>query len=275
MQNRSNQNVEGEGIFWIKFYGPSLKQESIPIYELGQTLIALQGIINKAHLFRERRLKKGSIVTKDERSKLALQITSKQQGSDEYGLIPFFTDPVVINHLKIVLVDALIALGVYGTAKVIKRHNQKPEQQDNNSLISAIYNQVRILSDRIDNIGGVERIEISAPEELNVDTVKIDKTTQDYIRELQYEPLLGPLEEIEGIVFRLYTERNIAVIQKSPGDYVHVLLKTEDFERVRYDGKYETLIRFKGRPIYYLGRETSKFENFDADQIISMRDQEE
>jgi hypothetical protein len=73
----------------------------------------------------------------------------------------------------------------------------------------------------------------------------------------------------------LYTERNIAVIQKSQGDYVHVILKTEDFERVRYDGKYETLIRFRGRPIYYLGRETSKFESFEADQIVSMRDQEE
>lgn len=275
MMNTNNNNAQtNESILWIRFFGPNLETKSIPIFELGQTLTAFQTILHKAYLFKEGCLTKGAVVTKDERSKLALRIVKRHSGSDEYGLIPFLTDPVIVDHIKVLLVDALIALGAYTLGRVTRKR-KKGEDSENQPFVGSIYNQVNIIVDRINNIGGIESIEISTQDELNAPSIIIDKSTQEYVRELEFEPVYGEVEQIEGTVVRLHTRRFIAVIQRKPGDYLRVWLNPEDFEVVRYQTDNSTLIRFEGRPMYFLGRETSKFEDFEADRIVSMKKLEE
>jgi hypothetical protein len=47
-----------EPALWIKFSGELLDLRSIPIYELGDTLVAIQRIIHKTFLHNEERLQK-------------------------------------------------------------------------------------------------------------------------------------------------------------------------------------------------------------------------
>ncbi len=262
-------NQIDDSLLWIKFKGPDLKAKSIPIYELGQTLTAFQVILHKAYLFKSERQKKGVIVTKEERPQLALRIKRQQAGSDEYGLVPFLSDPLIRSFVGGVLIIAFKALGQYVYKKVTGKKNT--EESNMQPLVGSIYNQTNIFADRIDNIGGIKSIEIVANKELDIPNIILDETTRDYIREIGRSPLESDTTQIEGVVIRLYARDFAVLVQNKPGEYIKVTLGPEDFNQVRYHTNDLSMIKFEGRYLYWLGKEASKFDYFQADKIVEIR----
>jgi len=261
-------NIQSEDILIeIKFRGPDLKYKSIPIYEVGQTFVAFQTIIHKAFLFENGRIKKGAQLTSDERRKLALRINQQRIGSDIYELIPFLSDPVISSILGSVIVRAFQALGEYTFRRI---RNKKKDRESNQILIGAIYNQVNVIADRIGNIGGINNIEISDQTLPGMQPIIINKDVRDYIRELGAVPLEGDVTQIEGVVVRLYTRESSVLIQNIAGEYTKVKLRSQDFDRVRYQADEDSVVKFEGKHVYWLGKETSKFSYFQADRILAI-----
>ncbi|MDF5575772.1 hypothetical protein P3717_23255 [Vibrio parahaemolyticus] len=67
------------GLFTIRFIGDDLDKRGVSIYDLGESLIAFQRIINKAYLAQEDRLVKGAFPSSEERQHLALQIGQRKE----------------------------------------------------------------------------------------------------------------------------------------------------------------------------------------------------
>ncbi|RUA06109.1 MAG: hypothetical protein DSY43_02940 [Gammaproteobacteria bacterium] len=261
---------EEESLLWLRFIGEDLNIKSLPIYELGTVLIAFQQIINKAYLFEKQSLTKGAKLSPSEREKCALQIGAHRKSSDEYGFITFVTDPVVIDHVKTLVVDAVFALGVYASGKAVSKNEKEPNNQ---YFIGSIYNQVTVINDRIENIGGVESIEIRGGNGVEVEKVSFTTETQSYVRQLENETFLGEMQEIKGSITKLYPNRLIAEIKIAPAYYTKVFLNENDFDVVRYKTKTGDVIKFTGRPIYRLGQKTAKIREFEGVSIVDIENE--
>lgn len=263
---------EQEPILWVRFIGEELNVKALPIYELGNVLIAFQRIVNKAYLFENESLSKGAKLNSIERQNCALQIGTHQKSSDEYGLISFVTDPVVVNHIKTLVVDGLVALGAYALGKAVSKKNENPPQ--NQYFIGSIYNEVTVINDRIENIGGVNSIEIRGGTGIDVSPVSFTKNTQSYVRQLENETYHGEMQSLEGTITKLYPNRLIAEIKIEPNYYTKAFLNDNDFDVVRYKTRTGDIIRFMGRPIYRLGQKTSKIREFEAVSIENIQSDE-
>lgn len=259
-----------ESVLWLRFIGEELNIKSLPIYELGTVLIAFQQIINKAYLFEKQLLTKGAKLSPSERQNCALQIGAHHKSSDEYGFITFVTDPVVIDHVKTLVVDAIVALGAYALGKAVSKNDKAPPNQ---YFIGSIYNQVTVINDRIENIGGVDKIEIRGGKGIEVDPISFTTETQSYVRQLKNETYLGEMQKIKGTITKLYPNRLIAEIKIAPAYYTKVFLNENDFDVVRYKTKTGNIIKFTGRPIYRLGQKTSKISEFEAISIIEIHNE--
>ena len=260
-----------EPILWLKFIGEDLNIKSLPIYELGTVLIALQRILHKAYLFEKNSLSKGTKLNPMERKNCALQIGTHNKSSDEYGLISFITDPVVINHIKTLIVDGIVALGAYALGKMVSKKENPPANQ---YLIGSIYNEVTVINDRIGNVGGVEKIVLRGGEGIDIKPVVFTHETQSYVRQLAHEIYLGEMQDIEGTITKLYPNRLIAEIKIAPNYYIKVHLNDADFDTVRYNTRAGDVITFSGRPICRLGQKTTKIREFKAVSIVEIRNQE-
>ena len=132
-----------EPTLWLKFSGELLDVRSVPIYELGDTLIALQRIVYKASIQSNNRLNKYAQLTQDERKRLALQIAGKEKSSDLYALVPFMADAAVRQYLISLLKMSLGALGRYALKSVISGANRETSVRardvEGSVLIGAIY----------------------------------------------------------------------------------------------------------------------------------------
>lgn len=263
---------EQDPILLLRFLGKDLDIKSLPIYELGTALIALQRIINKAYLFEKDSLEKGAKLSPSERQDCALQIGAHYKTSDTYSLISFITDPVVVNHVKTLVVDGLIALGAYALGKAVSKRKKDPPS--NQFFIGSIYNEVTAINDRIDNIGGVESIEISGGKDIKVDPVAFTQDTQSYVRQLVNETFHGDTQELEGTITKLYPNRQMAEIKVAPNYYTKVYLDDADFDAIRYKSKTGDVIEFIGQPVYKLGQETAKIREFWAESIKDIRNEE-
>jgi hypothetical protein len=78
-----------EDLIYIRFEGELLETCSLPIYELGTSLIAIQRIVHKSALFAEGKLERGTHLTTKRRAELALQVSSHRKSSDFWGLRPY------------------------------------------------------------------------------------------------------------------------------------------------------------------------------------------
>ena len=264
-----------EPTLWVKFSGKLLDERSIPIYELGDTLVALQRIIHKTFLHSEERLQKHAQLTQDERKRLSLQISEHRKSSDIYGLVPFVTDPAVQLYISTLLKIGLRTLAKYALKSVLtdeqsptgKKTSLNVRDVQGPVLVGAIYAETVQITNHINNIGGIKSIELIPAQRLGVNPVKITPDTQNYIREIAHESYHGEPEEIVGYVTRLYPNRLIAEIKLAPGHYVKVVLDEEAFRFIRYETEQEEMLRFKGRPIIRLGKDITSYREFDADLV--------
>lgn len=260
---------------WLKFSGKELDVRSVPIYELGDTLVAIQRIIHKTFLFENDRLKKRAQLTQDERKRLSLQISERRKSSDLYALIPFAADPALQQYLL-----SLLKIGVGSLAKYALKQVLSDSQKTKNSstsiktrdvegsvLVGAIYAETVQITNHINNIGGIESIEFIPSASLNISGVKLTPETQTYVRDIANERYRGEPDEIVGYVTRMHPNRLLADIKLAPSRYVKVALSQDDFDFVRYKTVAEQQLRFKGRPVVRLGKDLSTFQEFEADSV--------
>lgn len=105
--------MKDEPALLLKFSGEDLDIRSVPIYELGETLMAIQRIVHKTFLYDSQRLKKHAQLTNEERVGLSLQISERRKSSDVYALIPFVSDPATQQYLLMLLKIGLGSLAKY------------------------------------------------------------------------------------------------------------------------------------------------------------------
>lgn len=260
---------------WLKFSGETLDVRSIPIYELGDTLVAIQRIIHKTFLFDNGRLKKHAQLTQVERAQLSLQISERKKSSDLYALIPFIADPALQAYLIALLKVGVGTLTKY-TLKSVLANDDKPKAStttlqardvQGSLLVGAIYAETVQITNHINNIGGIESIELIPADALQIEPVKFTAETQSYVREIANVGYRAGREEIVGYVTRLLPNRLIAEIKLAPSRYVKVGLDEANFNFVRYKTEAEQLLRFTGNPIVKLGKDESTFQEFQADTV--------
>ncbi len=256
---------------WLKFSGDELDVRSIPIYELGDTLVAIQRIIHKTFQFENGRLKKGAHLTQAERKRLSLQISEHRKSSDLYALIPFAADPVLQQHLHTLLKMGLGSLAKYALKSVLKPKSGTTSIQsrdvEGSVLVGAIYAETVQITNHINNIGGIDSIEIIPSPTLNMPSIKLTPETQTYVREIKNESYRGEPDEIVGYVTNMSPNRLLAEIKLAPSRYVKVGLSEEDFDFVRYKTGSEQQLRFKGRPVVRLGKDLNTFQEFEAESV--------
>lgn len=258
----------------VRFVGKRFETRSVPIYELGEVLVALQRMINRAYLFslsdigegEEALLRRKSIHAKSVRQKLSLQLAGREQGSDVYNLT-WFADNVGDEVVKAMLSQVDSALTAYTRKKVYAGTLANPSRVDSNA--SAMYGEIQALTNRIKSVGDIEKIEISMQGH-KVPFV-IDKKTKTYIRELQKLKYLGERDIIGGRIVTAHVDTKDAVD-------VHL---TDRNRRVRVyvsQGVFKKIIKalgrdpnpyfeFKGKPRLKVGYLVSQFKEFVASTV--------
>jgi hypothetical protein len=259
---------------WLKFSGPELDIRSVPIYELGDTLIAIQRIVHKTFLFENDRLKKHAQLTQPERARLSLQISERRKSSDLYALIPFIADPAIQAYLATLLKVGLGTLAKYALKSVLSDTKPKAgtttlqaNDVQGSLLVGAIYTETVQITNHINNIGGIKSIELISSKGLAVPPISFDAETQKYVRDIANESYRGVQEEITGYVTRLLPNRLVAEIKLAPSRYVKVGLTDEHFRFVRYKTESEQQLRFKGYPIVKLGKDEANYQEFEAESV--------
>lgn len=256
---------------WLKFIGEELDVRSVPIYELGDSLMAIQRIVNKTFLFNNHRLRKRAQLTDEERRTLALQIGEHRKSSDLYALLPFAADPTLQRYLGELLKIGLGTLGKYALRSVLRDSDKKSPSitagdLDHSILIGAIYAETVQLTNHIDNVGGIRAIEL-IPQGFRMPRVHLDQDTQKYVRGIVNESYTGRRTSISGEVKHLSPERLLAQVRVARGWEVRVALSEENFRFVRYSTEPSQRLTFTGHPIIRLGRDPTGFEEFEADGV--------
>jgi hypothetical protein len=123
------------------------------------------------------------------------------------------------------------------------------------------------MTDRIDNIGGVETVEIAGGRRIKAPSVVINRDTQQYVRNLRGERVYGPKQIIEGTISALHPYELLVIIRDLEGNKIKVHVTPRDFERIRYAPDLESIVSCTGKPIYYLGQSEPRVSEFEATSI--------
>jgi len=261
----SNKKFE-KSLLSIKFTGVDLDQHGVSIYDLSESLLALQRMIHKAHLAQENKLYKGSYPKREIREKLALQLGARKKGSDIFALVPLLADPNVNDILRKAFDYVISGIVGYYTGDVIERL-KKEKDDDKKIFIGAIHTEVANIVNRIDTLGGVEGISIGSPLLGRETIAAFDSGTKEYLNAIKDEFYLGSYAEIKGSVYKFYPNSNLVGIRRSGGSTVSVWLSKEDFDEIRYLKERNPIYCFKGHPKYKFGVETKQISEFEADEI--------
>ena len=234
------------GILSLRFTGEGLSSHGVSIYDLGESLLALQRIVHKAYLAKQGRLYKGSYPKKEEREVLALQLGERRRSSDAFALVPILADPQVREAMKGLCEYIISGIVGYYTGDLLDR--VRKEKDDNKRIfIGSIYTEVANIVNRVDTVGGVQGISLGSPALERETVAAFTSGTKDYLRELQDETYLGSYQEIKGRVYKLYPASKIVGIRRAGGNTVTVFLNDSDFDKVRYIKETNPLFLFKGR----------------------------
>ena len=254
------------GIFTVRFIGENLGKHGVSIYDLAQTLLAMQRIVHKAYLAQNERLEKGAFPNKEEREQLALQLGERRRTSDAFALVPLLADPTVQALLKQVADYVISGVVGYYVGDVLKRARAE-DDGDKQIFIGSIYAEVVNIANRVNATGGVEAISIGCPA-LGQDTIAaFTPQTKEYLGSLRGEVYLGRKMHIKGKVYKMYPSSKIVSIRRAAGKKVDIFLNEVDFETIRYHPEENPYFVFHGRPRYQLGIETKEVTEFEAESI--------
>jgi hypothetical protein len=273
MLNQNEISFE-KSLIQLRFMGSELSSKSVPIYDLGVLLIALQRIVHKAYLAQQGSLEDTNQLTEQERLRLSLQISSRKNASDGYGLIPFLTDDSVIKSIEIVLPIIFTALGQYVMKRIETRKTEREGKSDqtgeNKSLdeqlfTGSIYAEVVQVAERIENKGVIKQIELSTNRNIEQPKLKIDADTKEYLKNLKDHQVFGRFQDISGQVNKIDEVNNIVEVKISARRVIKVHLTDNDFEIVRYGAKRYATITFSGVPVLLLGQ--NRYKAFEAHSV--------
>jgi hypothetical protein len=250
----------------IRFVGEKLKEQGLPIYELGMAFVGIQRIVNKAFLAMEVRLDKGSSPNRKDREMLALQIKTHEKSSDYFSFAPLIADPRYFEIFKQTIDYLLSGVVSYVIGDVLDRVRGKHDEQKS-IFIGSIHADVVNIVNRIDNIGGCESIEIGSPAFAPKNKIKFTEESRDYVRQVGYEHYLGKTQTIKGAVFKLYPNIQMAEIRRAGGKKCKVFLDEQLFDKVRYGQFRSPVIEVTGRPRYRLGKEGGAFNEFEGHAV--------
>ena len=256
-----------ETVLEVKFSGERLHLHGIPIYELGTAFVSIQRMVHKAHLAQEDRWKAGGSPARHEREMLSLQIGDRRRGSDLFGLLPVFADPTTLGVIRRAVDYVIAGLASYAVGTVLDRVRSEPNES-RRQFIGAIYADTVNVVNRVGNVGGCERIEISSPTGRTGEMVTFDANSRDYVRALDASLYLGTMQTIEGEVFRLYPSHDIVEIERPSERRCKVFLQPDDFSLVRYGQTHGGRIKVAGRPRFRIGAETRTFSEFEGVDVV-------
>ena len=269
---QANSTAESDELLTVRFTGPSLNERSVPIYDFGETLLAIQGIIYKAALHKNARLEKGARLRAAEREQFALRIVSHRKSSDVWLLGSALTDPAYGPILHGLIVAALVAVGAYvkkavlGTGEQAKNQVQEPPRMQ--VLIVNIFPEMRTLTNRFRNdneIHGIELIDPKTPSESNP---IITRETQDYVREIERQKVPGSRCRVVGQITNLEPQSFRVDLQDNSRHKIRINMPPELFEQVRRLASLHDDVGFEGVPLYKLAEISSKFDEFRADLLV-------
>lgn len=254
------------GLFTVRFVGKDFDQRGVSIYDLSNSLLAMQRIVHKAYLSKEGRLKKGAFPNREEREGLALQLGERKRRSDAFALVPILTDPAVQDSMKGLANYVFSGLVGYYTGNVMdKIHKEK--DHDKKIFIGSLYTDVANIVNRIDASGSVDAISLGSPLMERETVASFNSESKEYLNTLKDEFFLGTYQEIKGYVYKLYPASRIVSIQRAGGSTVSIFLDDQDFNEIRYLRETKPQFIFKGRPKYQFGVETRSVTEFEADEI--------
>lgn len=262
----NNREKYENGIFSLRFTGEHLSEHGVSIYDLGESLLALQRIVHKAHLAKEGRLIKGAFPDKEARPGLALQLGERKRSSDAFALVPILTDPSVQNYMKQIVHYVISGVVGYYTGDLIDRV-RKEKDHNKQIFIGSIYTEVANITNRVDTVAGVEGISLGSPALERETFAAFNRDTKDYLVQLKGETYLGTYQEIKGRAYKLYPASKIVAIRRAGGSTVSIFLNEDDFDQIRYNKEKNPMFLFKGRPINKFGIETQSISDFDAEEI--------
>src|SRR5437773_7158625 len=182
----------------IRFIGPALNERGVPIYELGKSLVAIQRMVHKARMLEKRNEARRPFLTFDERAQFALQIANRRRGSDEYGLTAFLTNPITANAIGSYIAYIMGALSAYAVRSVLRKGAKKDDRQHVFNIY--VFNQLRDLAGRINNIGGVDAIEVASTVPKHRTPIRLDAEFKHYVNSIKNEVAYGAVREITGRV---------------------------------------------------------------------------
>ena len=251
----------------IRFIGENLERRSVPIYELGVSLVAIQRLIHKAHLSRTQRLVRTNFPSKEERMNLALQLGERRRASDGYALVPVDGDEA--GYLSELTEYSLRNILAYGSRRDFELFR---EIEDERKLyIINTYNQIENLAQRIGNVGGIEAIEISGETENPVPAVYITEQTTELLRDVKGQQFRGVLTEIHGSVTDLYPANNtIKLFLNEELRSIAIRLTPDQFDTIRYSRIRNPEIHVVGWPLHKMGVESLKYDTFEARAVDMM-----
>lgn len=258
----------------IRFVGKKFSTRSVPIYELGEVLVAMQRMINRAYLFslgdigddEEALLRRRSIHGKAMRQKLSLQIAGREKGSDVYNLT-WFAEDVGADAVKAMLSQVASTVKAYTQKKVYAGTLASPRHVDSNA--SAMYGEIQAFTNRIKSVGDIEQIEISMQGQKV--PIVIDKETKTYIKELQKLEYLGEKDIIGGRIVTAHvdTKDAVDVYLTDRNRRVRVYVSRRVFNKIikALAKDQNPYFEFKGRPRLKVGYLVSQFREFTASAV--------
>lgn len=262
----SEQSNFDESPLIIKFTGFDMFQKGVAIYDLATCLLAVQRIVNKAHLAAEGNLSKGAKPNRHQRSNLALTIGERRKQSDAYSLIAIASDPLVQQATAKLIDYALSGIAGYYTASVLDRIS-KEKDQNKQIFIGSIHSEVVNIVNRIDAAGGVESIQIGTHSDIVKGKTIFNAESRDYVNRLADEVYYGQRQAIKGRVYKLYPNSKIATIRRAGGKTVDMHLSDADFDKIRFDKSAEERFTFTGRARYKIGSDDKSISDFDVDEV--------
>lgn len=271
--NSQEHNLAGEGpLLTIRFTGPTLNEQSVPIYDLAETLLAIQGIINKAALHKDGRLEKGARLRAAERERIALRIVSHRKSSDVWLLGSALTDPSFGPILQGLIVVGLAAVGSYVGKKVFgtgeQAKHQAREPQTIQVLVVNIFPEIRTLTHRIRDDGEIDGIELLDAKSTSEKSLVITRETQHYVKEIENQKVPGNRCKIVGHIMRLHLQSCHLDLEERSGHKLRINMPSELFEQVRRLASLRVDVVFEGVPLYKLGNLSSKFDEFNAERLL-------
>lgn len=264
-----------DSLIQLRFLGPSLENRSVPIYDLSQSLIALQRSIHFTYAVLKDDPSSNYMFPKEMRANLALQICGQKKASDGYGLIPIITGDN-LEVFKDTVGFCISILGCYSRHLTLDEIRNTTVTLPSGVLITgnkmmmgvaACFNQVYQFGQRISGIGGICETEIQSGDDQIKQGAKFDDSTKGYIKALTDVEALGDPIWVYGVVDVIYPQTQIVKIKTTKGQSIVIYADDIGIKEIKEDPRRTVIIECYGEPRFKFGMESKFFDRIHAMHI--------